>query len=173
MTYWVGRYSNEFVVKINLNCYNTEMNQMIFLALNLALGFYNVGTIWAMEVDIFRSWKLVGEENFHNIQEVHWKKLPYWIFTPVGLALIGSIILFWYHPQGSPIWAIWGVFLSQFLSLVLTGIFWGQWQAKLSKDPLGPQSIYLAKILKTHWLRTLLINLSAIILLIWIIVLVR
>jgi hypothetical protein len=143
------------------------MNPLIFLLLNLAIGFYNVGTIWAMEVDIFRSWKLVGIENFHKIQEVHWRKLPYWIFTPVGLALLGSVFLFWYHPLGSPAWAIWGVFLSQVLSLTLTIIFWGQWQAKLSTDPLGPQSPYLKNILKTHWIRTLLINTSAIILLIW------
>jgi hypothetical protein len=35
------------------------MNPKTFLLLNLALGFYNVGTIWAHEIDIFRSWKLV------------------------------------------------------------------------------------------------------------------
>ena len=33
------------------------MNTTTFLVLNLALAFYNVGTIWAHEVDIFRSWK--------------------------------------------------------------------------------------------------------------------
>jgi hypothetical protein len=148
------------------------MSPLVFLILNLALSFYNVGTIWAMEVDIFRSWKLVGND-FHTVQEIHWKKLPYWIFTPVGLALVGSIILFWYHPAGSPIWAIWGVFLVQLLSLMLTAIFWGQWQAKLSKDPLGSKSPYLAKILKTHWLRTLLINAYAFTLLAWVLLSVR
>ena len=142
------------------------MTTNIFLLLNLALGFYNVGTIWAMEVDIFRSWKLV-DQDFHKVQEVHWRKLPYWIFTPVGLALIGSIVLIWYHPVGSPVWAIWGVLLTQVISLILTAIFWGQWQAKLSKDPLGSKSPYLGKILKTHWLRTFLINACALILLAW------
>lgn len=148
------------------------MTPLAFLILNLALGFYNVGTIWAMEVDIFRSWKLVGVD-FRTVQEAHWKKLPYWVFTPVGLALIGSIALFWYHPVGSPLWAIWGVFVSQAASLILTAIFWGQWQAKLSKDPLGSQSPYLAKILKTHWLRTFLINAYAFILLAWVILSVK
>jgi hypothetical protein len=149
------------------------MNSTIFLLLNLVIGFYNVGTIWAIEVDIFRSWKLVGSEEFHTVQKVHWKKLPYWIFTPVGLALLGSVLLFWYHPSGSPAWAIWGVFLSQTLSLVLTAIFWGQWQAKLSKDPAGSKSLYLAKILRTHWVRTFLINASAVIMLIWAIQILR
>jgi hypothetical protein len=145
------------------------MSTNTFLLLNLALAFYNVGTIWAMEVDIFRSWKLVGAENFHKVQEVHWKKLPFWIFTPVGLALVGSIVLFWYHPTNSPVWAMWGVFIFQALSLILTAVFWGQWQAKLSKDSLGSQSPYLAKILSTHWIRTLLINAYALVLLIWVI----
>ena len=148
------------------------MTATTFLIFNLALGFYNVGTIWAMEVDIFRSWKLVGTD-FRKVQEVHWKKLPYWIFTPVGLALVGSIVLIWYHPLGSPVWAIWGVFSFQTLSLILTAIFWGQWQAKLSKDSLGSQSPYLAKILKTHWIRTLLINIYAFILLVWVLQLVK
>lgn len=145
---------------------------MIFLICNLALGFYNVGTIWAMEVDIFRSWKLVGAD-FRKVQEAHWKKLPYWIFAPVALALIGSIVLFGYHPLGSPAWALWGVFLTQALSLILTAIFWGQWQAKLSKDSLGSGSLYLTKILKTHWIRTLLINAYAFIMLIWVLLLVK
>ena len=145
----------------------TGMNPKIFLLLNLALGFYNVGTIWAMEIDIFRSWKLVDISNFHAVQKVHWRKLPYWIFTPVGLGLLGSILLFAYHPIGSPNWAVWGACACQTLSLVLTAIFWGQWQAELSRDPLGPKSPYLRKILKTHWIRTFLINASAIIIFIW------
>jgi hypothetical protein len=42
-----------------------------------------------------------------------------------------------------------------------------QWQAKLAKDPLGSRSPYLTKILATHWVRTLLINTDALILLVW------
>ena len=159
------RYLFWYIIYLN-------MNTLTFLILYLALGFYNVGTIWAMEVDIFRSWKFIGAD-FHKVQEVHWKKLPYWIFTPVALAFVGSIVLLWYHPTGSPMWAIWGVFFSQTLSLLLTTIFWGQWQAKLSKDTLGSQSPYLTKILKTHWLRTLLINIYAFILLVWVLLLVK
>ncbi len=147
------------------------MTPKIFLLLNLALAFYNVGTIWANEVDIFRSWKLVGPEKFHEVQRVHWHKLPYWVLIPFGLAFGGSVALIWYHPAGSPGWGIWGVFLCQVLAVALTGILWGPWQAALSRDPLGPESPYLEKILRTHWLRTLLINLCAAILLAWTILL--
>lgn len=144
----------------------------IFLLSNLALSFYNVGTIWAMETDIFRSWKLVDTESFSTVQRVHWKKLPYWIFIPVGIAFLGSVTLIWYHPDKSPAWAIWGCLLCQLTSHVLTAIFWGPWQAKLSRDPLGSQSPFLNKIVKTHWIRTVLINLYAAILFAWTVIVV-
>jgi len=130
----------------------------LFLVLNLSLAFYNIGTIWAHEVDIFRSWKFLDPKTFLIVQRAHWKKLPYWVFIPVGLAFIGSLALFGFHPPGIPIWEIWTAFLCQLLSLVLTGIFWGQWQAKLSRDNAGGQSPYLGWILKTHWIRVALIN---------------
>lgn len=143
------------------------MNAERFLLLNLALSFYNVGTIWAHEVDIFRSWKLLDADTFRRIQTAHWHKLPYWIFLPMGLALAGAIALIWHHPLGSPTWAIWSVLACLLTAYVLTAVLWGRWQAKLSKDPLGPSSRYLGKILSTHWIRTLLINAYALILLVW------
>ncbi len=139
----------------------------MFLLINLALAFYNVGTIWAHEVDIFRSWRMVDAKDFPNVQTVHWRKLPFWVFIPVGLALVGGVVLVWHHPSNSPFWGIVGVPLCQGLSLALTAIFWGRWQASLSRDPLGPASPYLSRILKTHWGRTFLINLNGLVLLAW------
>jgi len=147
------------------------MNPKTFLLFNLALGFYNAGTIWAHEIDIFRSWKLLDPGSFHPVQRVHWRKLPYWVLTPVGVALVGSVALIWYHPAGSPLWGIWGVFLCQMSSVILTAVFWGRWQGRLARDPLGSKSPYLVKILRTHWIRTFLINAYAAILLAWTILL--
>jgi hypothetical protein len=143
------------------------MTPTVFLLLNLALAFYNVGTIWAHEVDIFRTWKLIDANDFRKVQTAHWRKLPYWVFIPVGLTLGGGVALVWYHPDGSRPWAIWGNLAFQVLAMALTAILWGQWQAKLSKDPLGSRSPYLDKILATHWIRTLLINADAFLLLVW------
>lgn len=143
------------------------MNGSVFLLLNLALSFYLVGAIWAHEIDIFRSWRLISRQDFATIQSAHWHKLPYWIFIPLGLALLGSVALIWYHPAAAPAWAIWGSLSAQLASHVLTAMLWGPWQAKLSKDDLGPESPYLSKILSTHWIRTLLINTYAAILLAW------
>ena len=143
------------------------MNPEVFLLLNLVLAFYNVGTIWAHEVDIFPSWKLVPQEAFRRLQESHWRKLPYWVFLPVGLAFAGSITLIWYRPANSPLWAVWFAPAFQIASHALTALLWGPWQAKLSKDPLGPASPYLTRILSTHWMRTILINAYGFTLLIW------
>jgi hypothetical protein len=38
-----------------------------FFLCNLALAFYNAGTIWAHEIDIFRTWKLIGRTEFHTV----------------------------------------------------------------------------------------------------------
>ncbi len=141
------------------------MTPSTFLLLNLALAFYNAGTIWAHEVDIFRNWTLVDSKDFHRIQAAHWRRLPYWIFLPVGLAFAGSIALFWYRPTDTPAALVWTAFLCQFASHVLTAAFWGRWQAKLSHDERGSASPYLAKILATHWIRTALINAYTLILL--------
>ena len=143
------------------------MSRITFLVLNLALAFYNVGTIWAHEIDIFRSWKLVDRATFHRIQSTHWRKLPFWGFTPVGLALAGAVALVWFHPAGSPAWGIWGGLGFQLASLLLTAAFWGRWQAALSRDERGVDSAFLARILATHWVRTLLINAHGIVLLLW------
>ena len=45
-------------------------------------------------------------------------------------------------------WSI--VPLCQVLSLILTALTWGRWQAELSRDNLGSHSPYLDKILRTH-----------------------
>src|SRR5262249_48590723 len=134
------------------------MTPAIFLLINLSLAFYLVGAIWAHEVDIFRNWRVLDPENFCRIQSRHLTKLPYLVFTPLALAFVGSIALIWYHPARSPAWAIWGNLLCQIAAHILTALMWGPWQARLSNDAAGGKSEFLARILKTHWIRTLLIN---------------
>ena len=143
------------------------MNPKEFLLLNLAVAFYSVGAIWAHEVDIFRSWKQLDPETFHRVQRVHWRKLPYWVFAPIILSLMGSIALLWYHPADSPAWIVWAPLCCQLLTHLGTATLWGPWQAKLSQDPSGAASLYLARFLSTHWIRTVLVNLNGLILLVW------
>jgi hypothetical protein len=96
-----------------------------------------------------------------------WRKLAFWIFAPPGLAFAGSIALLWYHHAGSPAWALWGNVGLQLLSHLLTALSWGRWQANPSEDPLGPGGPYLAEILWTHWVRTLIENAYALVLFGW------
>ncbi len=142
------------------------MSPRTFLLLNLALAFYLVGAIWAHEVDIFRTWRLIDAKDFPVVQTVHWHKLRYWVLTPLAVAFAGAVALLWYHPNRAPGWAIWGNFGCQLASHLLTAIFWGRWQAKLSQDSRGPASPWLEKFLATHWIRTLLINAAGAMLLI-------
>src|ERR1700730_15228692 len=102
---------------------------MIFLLANVALAFYNAGAIWAHDVDIFRSWTLLDVTTFRAVQAARWKRLPYWVFVPVGLSFVGAVVLVWNHPAGSPAWAIWGNLACQLLSHTLTAAMWGRWQA--------------------------------------------
>jgi len=129
-----------------------------FLLTNLALAFYLVGCIWADEVDIFRSWQMLDAANFRRVQTVHWRKLPYRVFLPSASALSDSLVLIWYHPASSPAWGIWCNLACQLASHVLTALFWGRWQAKLSHDNADGNGVYLALILNTDWVRTLLIS---------------
>jgi hypothetical protein len=130
--------------------------------INLCLAFYNVGTIWANEVDIFRSWKLLDNATFHKVHAVHWHKIPFWIFIPYALFFAVSILLVWYPAPGSPAWAVWGNLACFVLAIALTGAFWAPWQAKLESDnTTGGRSPWLKKILDTHWIRVVLVNASA------------
>lgn len=134
------------------------MSPLLLFLIVLALAWYNVGTIWAHEVDIFRTWRLVPAAAFQRVQAVHWHKLPFWVFLPVGATLIGSVVLIWHHPNAVPSWSVAANAGCQVASAILTAVLWGPWQAALSHDPEGPASAHLARILRTHWLRTLLIT---------------
>lgn len=65
-----------------------------FLLVNVALSFYLVGAIWAIEVDIFRSWRLVDPKDCLTVQTVHWAYLAKILRTPgIRPALINAYAL--------------------------------------------------------------------------------
>lgn len=45
------------------------MTPEILLLLNMALSFHLMGPIWAVEVDFFRSWKLVDRKDFPTVKQ--------------------------------------------------------------------------------------------------------
>jgi len=101
------------------------------------------------------------------VQRLHWRKLPYWVLTPVGFSLLGSIVLIWYHPSASPLWGIAGQFCARGSRSSSQLAIGAGGRARLAQDPAGPDSPSLAKILNTDWVRTLLVSSNALILLFW------
>jgi hypothetical protein len=108
---------------------NKRVIDRLIWAVSLESGFHEFGAV------VLFSWCDLGTRNRHLsivetdwakdfpiVQSVQWSKLPSRIFTPLGLALAGSIALIWYHPQASPGWAIWGNLACQLASHVLTAI---------------------------------------------------
>jgi hypothetical protein len=144
----------------------------IFLLANVALAFAIAGFVWAHQVEIFRSWRLIDAKSFRAVHAAHWHTLPTWV-VPIGLGLAGSIALIWYHPAGTPAWAIWASVLCQILTQILTLFFWGRWQTQLRSDSNGPDSPVLDRLIRTHWLRAILISAYAAILFVWTVTLLR
>jgi hypothetical protein len=144
----------------------------IFLLANLALAFLIAGFVWAHQVEIFRSWRLIDAKSFRAVHDAHWQTLPIWVVA-IGLSLAGSIALIWCHPAGTPKWAIWASVLCQVLTQVLTLFFWGRWQANLRSDLSGPDSPVLDRLIRTHWLRAVLVSAYAVILIVWMVTVLR
>jgi len=142
------------------------VSSIILLLSTVALSFYGVGVIWAMELDVFRTWALLNDvEELNRVRGAHWKKLPYFVFVPIGLLLILNIALFWYHPATTPLFLVGLALGIHLLSDVLTAFMWGRWQGQLTFEHHGPDSPLLARLIKTHWIRTLLVTSNGIILL--------
>ncbi len=142
------------------------MSSIILLLSTVALSFYGVGVIWVMELDVFRTWALLNDiEELNRVRGAHWKKLPYFVFAPIGLLLILNILLLWYHPATTPSSLIWLALCLHLLSDVLTAFMSGRWQARLTFEHHGPESPLLTQLINTHWIRTLLVTLNGIVLL--------
>lgn len=135
------------------------MAQLIFLQILLAVAWYNVAVIWVMEVETFRSWPLMEKASFQRVRAAHWRALPGLVFIPLGATFFGIIALIWFHPVGTPMWMIWTGLALQLAAWVLTALFWGRWQARITYDDIGPSDPLVSRLITTHWVRTLLLTL--------------
>jgi hypothetical protein len=143
-----------------------------FLLANLALAFLVAGFVWAHQIEIFRSWRLLDARSFRAVHDAHWRTLPVWV-VPIVLSAAGSVTLIWYHPAGSPAWAIRAGVACQAATQVLTLLFWGGWQADLRTDVEGPASSVLARLIRTHWVRAVLVSAYAAVLAAWVLIVWR
>jgi hypothetical protein len=135
----------------------------ILLLFCSALSFYGLGMIWAMEVVTLRTWTVLEDKKtFHQMRSVHWRALPYLVFIPIGILFLGSVSLFWYHPVKTPTNLLAFAVGVQIIIFILTAIYWGRWERIISVEQQSPQSNLVRRLVKTHWIRTALVSLNAI-----------
>ena len=146
--------------------------RLLFLLANLALAFFVAGFVWAHQIEIFRAWRLLDAASFRAVHAAHFRTLPLWI-AAIVLGAAGSVALIGYHPAGSPAWAIRSGIALQVLTQALTVRFWGRWQSTLRTDPAGPASPHLRRLIRTHWLRAVLVTAYAGVLAAWVVLVLR
>jgi hypothetical protein len=135
----------------------------ILLLFCTALSFYGLGMIWAMEMVTLRTWTVLHDkETFHQLRSVHWRALPFLVFIPIGILFISSVWLLWYHPAKTPINLIVFAVGIQMVTFILTAMYWGRWERLISVEQQSPQSNLVRVLIKTHWIRTALVSLNAI-----------
>src|SRR5882724_11222171 len=114
----------------------------MLLLITLALSFYGLGLIWAVEAIIFPSWALLPDlPTFEKVRGAHWKTIPYLVFIPIILLFVLTIALLWYMPSLPIILA----FFFQLLSHISTGFTFGRWQRRIAIEHQGPDSPFLKK----------------------------
>jgi len=135
----------------------------ILLLFCTALSFYGLGMIWEMEVVTLRTWTIFRDkETFHLLRSVHWRVLPYLVFIPIGILFVCSVSLLWYHSAKTPVNLLASAVGTQVITFILTGIYWGRWERIISVEHQSPQSNLVKLLVKTHWIRTALVSLNAI-----------
>jgi hypothetical protein len=127
------------------------------LLLTLVASFYNVGTIWLMQVLIYPLWGFVGGNEWASYHAAHWQKIRYVVFVPAGLALVGAVLLIFSKPADIPVWSVWPGLGLQVAMYAATVAWWAPMQVRLQKG--GNSPILLRRLIGSHWVRTGLITL--------------
>jgi hypothetical protein len=139
--------------------------QWVLLA-TLVASFYNVGTIWMVHFG-WRLWPLVSPSDFGAYHLGWWAMIKPFIFPVAAVALLGSVVLIWWRPEGVtavPVWLNVGL---QLFTAALTIAFWGRWQGQthFAKLPNGLLDPMYERSMSTHWIRATLITVNGFIVL--------
>jgi hypothetical protein len=124
------------------------------LLATLVLAWYHVGIVWLVQTVAWPLFAHVGQNEFEDYHLAWWHGIRYVIFIPSGLIFAGAILLLFYTPIGVPVWLLWLALGLYALTYLLTAVWWGPLQAKLT-DPRSPR---FTLIVRTHWLRTALVS---------------
>jgi hypothetical protein len=124
------------------------------LVSTVALAWYSVGFVWLVQVVAWPLFAYVGRNEFEAYHQAWWRGIRYILFVPSGLTLIGMAFLLKWTPPGVPLWTIWTSLGLYILMYVLTAVWWGPQQAKLTCTDTPQFDL----IVKTHWARTALVT---------------
>lgn len=119
-----------------------------------ALAWYQVGFVWLVQVVAWPLFAYVGSNEFERYHQAWWRGIRYILFIPSGLAFIGNVALLFVRPNGVPEWLLataLGIFI---LMYVLTAVWYGPEQARLT----DPTSARLSRLNQSHWVRTVLVT---------------
>jgi hypothetical protein len=128
------------------------------LLANLALGFYNVGAVWLVQMVCYPLWSYVGPGEWRAYHDAWWHGIQGVILVPAGLSTLGCIAMFWLRPPGVSIRAVWLGLALQVLWIALTVVWWGRWMAQLVQLSGPVYGALYHRLLSTHWLRVSIIT---------------
>lgn len=129
------------------------------LTITLAASFYSVGNIWMTQFG-WRLWPYVAPAEFSAYHNAWWAMIKPVVFPVAGIAVLGSIALIWWRPEGvtaTPVWLNLALHVATYAG---TAIFWGRWQANThyATLPDGSLDATYMRAMSTHWIRCLLIT---------------
>ncbi len=130
------------------------------LLVNFAIAFYNVGTVWLVQVTCYPLWVVVGRGEFEAYHQAWWHSIWGVILGPGLFGLLGAWAMLWWPPRRVSARAVWLGIALQVAVYLLTAIWWGPLMARLGEvvDPSGTPTPLFRLLLWTHWLRVALIT---------------
>lgn len=124
------------------------------LILTLVLAWYHVGFVWLVQVVAWPLFAYVGPNEFNTYHQAWWRGIRYILFVPSALTFIGAILLLHWTPSGVTHSILWIALAQYILTYVLTAVWWGPQQARLTRTDTPQFSL----VIETHWVRTALVT---------------
>ena len=102
-----------------------------------ALVFYGTGAAFIESFVNYPSWHLIGSAEFTAFHRFITPRILMVLVTPMLLGTVFSILLLWFRPAATPLWAVWVVIALQFVVWGSTAVVQIPIQNQLSADGLS------------------------------------
>ncbi len=116
-----------------------------------ALTFYTFGAGMIDNYVIYRTFAVVGENEFVAFRAAFTPRIVAFLVVPLILRSVFTVLLFWFRPAAIRLWHVWLFLLCQIVAWVSTLAVQLPIQFELDK---GKDSELIQKLLDSIWLRT-------------------